>query len=99
MWSSVYTDRLASIPWYVTIGNHDWRHGPDAELAYFASHKLWVAPDLFSQHVISVENWSVHLIMTNLLEYGYEGPPEAPKGTFERYGWTLAYRTMEKQLD
>jgi len=48
LWSEnfekVYADPALEIPWYVTLGNHDYEGNVEAELAYAKTHPRWIQP-------------------------------------------------------
>src|SRR5215471_1521888 len=41
---NVYTRHATYIDWYVTLGNHDYRTNPDAEIAYTKMSQRWHMP-------------------------------------------------------
>lgn len=40
----VYTDRALQTPWYATLGNHDYRGDPQAQVAYTRYSRRWRMP-------------------------------------------------------
>ncbi len=40
----VYADESLMIPWYITLGNHDYEGNVEAELEYAKTSKRWVEP-------------------------------------------------------
>lgn len=40
----VYTDPALQVPWYVALGNHDYRGNPQAQVDYAATSKRWRMP-------------------------------------------------------
>lgn len=40
----VYTRHATFIKWYVTLGNHDYKTNPDAEIAYTKISRRWYLP-------------------------------------------------------
>jgi Calcineurin-like phosphoesterase. len=43
----VYTTKSLMIPWYITLGNHDYEGSVDAELAYAKTSKRWIQPSRY----------------------------------------------------
>ena len=41
---NIYTGKGLQHPWYITLGNHDHRGNPNAEIAYTQKSKRWVLP-------------------------------------------------------
>ena len=41
---NVYTASSLMIPWYITLGNHDYEGNVDAELEYAKTSKRWIEP-------------------------------------------------------
>ena len=41
---NVYTAQSTHVPWYVVLGNHDYRTNPDAEVAYSKISARWKMP-------------------------------------------------------
>jgi predicted MPP superfamily phosphohydrolase len=41
---NVYADKSLMIPWYVTLGNHDYEGNVEAELEYAKTSKRWIQP-------------------------------------------------------
>jgi hypothetical protein len=48
LWSvnfeKVYTNKSLMIPWYITLGNHDYEGNVEAELEYAKTSKRWIEP-------------------------------------------------------
>jgi acid phosphatase len=40
----VYVSKFLMIPWYITLGNHDYAGSADAELEYAKTSKRWIEP-------------------------------------------------------
>jgi len=40
----VYGDPALALPWYITLGNHDYEGSVEAELAYAKAHPRWIQP-------------------------------------------------------
>jgi hypothetical protein len=43
----VYTNKSLMIPWYITLGNHDYEGNVEAELKYAKTSKRWVQPSRY----------------------------------------------------
>lgn len=43
----VYTDPALQVPWYVALGNHDYRGNPQAQIDYAATSKRWRMPQRY----------------------------------------------------
>lgn len=41
---NVYTARALQVPWYVTLGNHDYRGSPQAQVDYSRTSRRWRMP-------------------------------------------------------
>jgi len=41
---NVYTNKSLMIPWYITLGNHDYEGNVEAELEYAKTSKRWIEP-------------------------------------------------------
>jgi acid phosphatase len=41
---NVYTAKSLMIPWYITLGNHDYEGNVDAELEYAKTSNRWIEP-------------------------------------------------------
>jgi acid phosphatase len=48
-YEQVYTDPALQVPWYVALGNHDYRGNPQAQLDYAATSKRWRIPQRYYQ--------------------------------------------------
>lgn len=45
----VYTDPALQVPWYVALGNHDYRGNPQAQLDYATTSQRWRMPRRYYQ--------------------------------------------------
>jgi len=52
---SVYTAPSLQVPWYVVLGNHDYRGSCEAQLEYGKTHPRWIMPARHYTHVHSVD--------------------------------------------
>jgi len=48
-YEQVYTDPALQVPWYVALGNHDYRGNPQAQIDYAATSKRWRMPQRYYQ--------------------------------------------------
>ena len=48
-YEQVYTDPALQVPWFVALGNHDYRGNPQAQLDYAAASKRWRMPQRYYQ--------------------------------------------------
>jgi tartrate-resistant acid phosphatase type 5 len=46
-YENVYTGSHLQCPWYVVLGNHDYRGAPSAEIAYSLSNNRWKMPSKY----------------------------------------------------
>jgi hypothetical protein len=109
LWENVYRDSttvpaLAALPWWLVVGNHDWYtlNSQLYEIQYHDTDPKWNSPDYFFVQRFALPN-SKHAtfiyINTELLFYGYAGKAPTDLATnFSNAGWTLANKTIEKQL-
>jgi len=50
----IYTAPSLRTPWYVVLGNHDWRGNVDAQIEYSAYSDMWTMPDRYYAREIPV---------------------------------------------
>ena len=55
------TFRGKALPWYATLGNHDYYGNVDAQIALEPLYKNWKLPSRFYDHVHTVDGVSVHV--------------------------------------
>src|SRR5262249_54738469 len=55
-YEDVYTAPALQVPWYVALGNHDYRGDPDAEAAYSARSRRWEMPARYYTSTIAVDD-------------------------------------------
>ncbi|WP_421854478.1 purple acid phosphatase family protein [Novosphingobium sp.] len=48
-YEQVYTDPALQVPWYVALGNHDYRGNPQAQLDYARTSPRWHMPQRYYQ--------------------------------------------------
>jgi tartrate-resistant acid phosphatase type 5 len=49
---NIYTgENIKDVPWYVTLGNHDYYGSPDVEIAYSKVNPAWNLPARYHTHV------------------------------------------------
>jgi tartrate-resistant acid phosphatase type 5 len=46
-YENVYTAKSLMIPWYITLGNHDYEGNVEAELEYAKTSKRWIQPSRY----------------------------------------------------
>jgi tartrate-resistant acid phosphatase type 5 len=51
----VYKDRSLMIPWYATLGNHEYRGNPEAEIAYTKLSPRWKMPARYYSHTEKID--------------------------------------------
>jgi len=59
----VYHDRSLQIPWYVALGNHDYRTSPEAQIAYSTVSKRWKMPARYYTEEVPVDDTTTALFM------------------------------------
>ncbi|KAJ3190771.1 hypothetical protein HK101_008369 [Irineochytrium annulatum] len=102
LWSNVYKGHLSSIPWWVTLGNHDWysRGSPKYQYAFAKSNSLWYLPAYFYVQRVALDagaHASFIFIETDLLFYGFNGKKKVEKNINDA-GWSDSKHTVQKQL-
>jgi 3',5'-cyclic AMP phosphodiesterase CpdA len=55
-YSDVYKELSSRYPWYVTLGNHDYRGNPQAEIDFHGVNKQWNMPDRYYTEVIKTKD-------------------------------------------
>lgn len=53
---SVYTAPSLQVPWYVALGNHDWRGNPQAEIDYSAHSTRWRMPAHYFTFTVKIDD-------------------------------------------
>jgi tartrate-resistant acid phosphatase type 5 len=51
---NVYAAKPLQVPWYVALGNHDYRGSVEAQLDYGKTHPRWIMPARYYRQVYSV---------------------------------------------
>jgi predicted phosphohydrolase len=59
----VYGDPALQIPWYVTLGNHDYEGNVEAELAYAKTHPNWIQPARYYSFTKTLADGTTALFM------------------------------------
>jgi tartrate-resistant acid phosphatase type 5 len=105
LWKKLFVDvysegRLGMIPFWPVLGNHDFVTDPMSEIEYSKVNPRWVLPDFFSVRQVTFHGYTATFIFvsSDLLHYGYKGYRSMKAGQFERFGWTEANRTADRQL-
>lgn len=52
----VYKPLTTAFPWYVSLGNHDYRGSPQAEIDYHTINTNWIMPDRYYTTVIETKD-------------------------------------------
>jgi len=55
-YEDVYTAPSLMVPWYVALGNHDYRGDPDAEVAYTGKSTRWKMPARYYTFTVAVDD-------------------------------------------
>jgi tartrate-resistant acid phosphatase type 5 len=71
---NIYANKYESLKdktWLVSLGNHDWRKDPWAQVAYGNRYnEKWVMPDLFWKKELLIENkYHVQLIFLDTTRF------------------------------
>ncbi|KAJ3329502.1 hypothetical protein HDU91_003841, partial [Kappamyces sp. JEL0680] len=79
LWKDVFSP-VKTIPWYATMGNHDWASAnAHSEIDYAAIDPAWKMDDYFYSHTTTTKDGKsvafIHLD-TNLMFYGYDVDPK-----------------------
>lgn len=78
---AVYTAPSLQIPWFVALGNHDYRGNPQAQIDYAAKSARWKMPRRYYQvtgTTIGVPELDLFVIDTSPLVHQYREKVEAP---------------------
>ena len=59
----VYSAKSLMIPWYITLGNHDYEGNVDAELEYAKTNKRWIEPARYFSFTKKLRNSTVVLFV------------------------------------
>ncbi|KAJ3245681.1 Tartrate-resistant acid phosphatase type 5 [Chytriomyces hyalinus] len=106
LWSDVFNGpALRALPWWITMGNHDWYAQGSSGHQLDFEHENWHFPDLFYSKRVPLGFSDMYasfiFIETDLLQYGYGALAKNDSqmaGNFETFGWVEAAQTVEKQL-
>ena len=60
---NVFTNQSLMIPWYITLGNHDYEGNVEAELEYAKTSKRWIQPARYYSFIKNLSNSSVVLFV------------------------------------
>jgi tartrate-resistant acid phosphatase type 5 len=59
-WKSEFEDIYSApslmVPWFATLGNHDYQGSPDAEIKYSAISRRWKMPDRYYAHTEKIND-------------------------------------------
>lgn len=76
----VYTDAALQVPWYVALGNHDYRGNPQAQVDYAATSPRWKMPSRYykvSGDAVGLAGVDMFVIDTSPLVHKYREKAEA----------------------
>jgi len=84
LWRSTFEDiysqpALKDIPWYVTLGNHDYRGNIYAQIEYGKTHKNWILPHSYYSRDFRIDDQTEVRILfldTNPFLEEYESRPD-----------------------
>ena len=77
----VYTDSALQVPWYVALGNHDYRGNPQAQVDYAATSARWKMPTRYykvSGDAAGLPGVDLFVIDSSPLVHKYREKAEAP---------------------
>ncbi len=75
----VYVDPSLQVPWYPTLGNHDWRGDVAAQVAYTAHSDRWRMPARYYTRSLPVgDDAELRLLFLDTTPLRSLSPPEAP---------------------
>ncbi|MFD2744219.1 MULTISPECIES: metallophosphoesterase [Sphingobacterium] len=80
---AIYTDPNLYRPWYVALGNHDYRGNVQAQIDYSAVSRRWNMPDRYYKKTFELENGKKLLLLvmdTNPFIKSYHKNPEKYDG-------------------
>jgi tartrate-resistant acid phosphatase type 5 len=72
---NVYTADSLQVPWYVILGNHDYRGNCEAQLDYGKTHPRWIMPARYYAHLYPIDaatNLECFYIDTSPMIEGYK---------------------------
>lgn len=78
---TIYTAPSLQIPWFVALGNHDYRGNPQAQIDYAAKSPRWKMPRRYYQvsgATLGVPELDLFVIDTSPLVHQYREKVEAP---------------------
>lgn len=92
---NVYTGVHLQCPWYVVLGNHDYRGAPSAEIAYTATSNRWRMPSKYYREQFVVGNSDTldlffmdsNPYQKDLIAARNSYPELAPLDTIYQNGW------------
>jgi len=96
---SVYYHGALQCPWYVVLGNHDYRGSPSAEIEYSTISARWKMPSKHFRHIEERQNFAVELFFmdSNPFQEDIVGTPAHPtlnaQDTLEQTQWVTSALT------
>ena len=102
LWLEIFTERTGILPWWVTMGNHEWFDDYQAEIEYFHRNSRFYMPDFFYDlTVVTDSDLELGFIFldTSLLWYSYKGENDQMAANFKKAGYSSENKSIEKQLE
>ena len=53
---NIYKELTKKYPWYVSLGNHDYRGNPQAQIDYHTVNKNWILPERYYTQVLKTND-------------------------------------------
>lgn len=81
-YTNVYKDLATKTDWYITLGNHDYRGKPEAQLAYHSINPKWNLPARYYSKVVTTADGQKVLLVfidTNPFIKGYYAKDNMPE--------------------
>lgn len=96
--SNVYDKSLLSLPWFISLGNHDWRGNVQAQIDYNSVHKNWILPHRYFHQTIPLGGRTIDVIVvdTTALLQGDESQEEWLKSVFSTVSkpWVIGHHPI-----
>ncbi|HEY6913388.1 MAG TPA: metallophosphoesterase [Paludibacter sp.] len=103
-YENIYNDSALHIPWYPSLGNHDYYGNPDAEIAYSSISKYWEMPSryyTFTRKINTRGNARFIVLDTQGLINSYQGLSDTTLlDSIPQYSWVkkLLSESTEKWI-
>jgi tartrate-resistant acid phosphatase type 5 len=104
LWNQMYKGILGRVPWFSTLGNHDWYGNVETQIQYSQYNPRWVIPGFLYSKIVYFGPGGQYraafiMIDTDLLANGYHGDTNPlMRENFKRLGWTPQNRMLEQQF-